>query len=57
MTLPTGSTYFIATTGGVTGLLQVIPSFNNALHANTNDGSVVWTSIGSGDYSDRRHSR
>lgn len=48
-TLPTGTTYFVATTGGQTGSQYVIPSFNNTLHATTADGSVVWTSVGTGD--------
>jgi len=55
MTLPTGSHLFHRHHRRVTGLLQVIPSFN-IIHATTNDGSVVWTSIGSGDIRSR-HSR
>lgn len=46
-TIPTGSNFFIATTGGVTD--DVIPSFNNTLHDTTVDGTVVWTAIGTGE--------
>lgn len=47
--LPSGTTFFIATTAGVTGPKWLIPPFNETLHATTTDGSVVWTCIGSGD--------
>jgi hypothetical protein len=50
--LPDGKTYFLATSGGVTGAQYLIPPFgaNTALHATVSDGSgVVWTSIGPGD--------
>jgi hypothetical protein len=47
--LPDGRTYYLATQGGQTGPQYLIPPFNPALHATTSDGSVIWTSIGSGD--------
>ncbi len=48
MALPSGTSYFIATTGGVTGAEYVFPPFNETLHATTSDNSVVWTCIGTG---------
>jgi hypothetical protein len=47
--LPSGNTYQIATTAGVTGPLYMVPPFNENLHGTTTDGTVVWTCIGSGD--------
>jgi hypothetical protein len=47
--LPTGRSYFIATTAGITGAQYLIPPFDETLHATTTDGTVVWTCIGSGD--------
>jgi hypothetical protein len=47
--LPNGTTYFICTTAGVSGGQYVFPPFNNTLHSQTVDNTVVWTSIGSGE--------
>jgi len=47
--LPSGSSYFIATTAGVTGPQWVVPPFDETLHATTSDGTVVWTCVGSGE--------
>lgn len=47
--LPSGTTYFICTTAGVSGAQYAIPPFNNTLHSQTIDNTVVWTSIGSGE--------
>jgi hypothetical protein len=47
--LPTGTTFFIATTSGTTGPQYVIPTFNETLNATTTDGSVVWTCVGAGE--------
>jgi hypothetical protein len=49
MTLPSGTTYFVAVQGGVTGDQYVIPPFNDAQDATTGDGSVIWQSVGTGD--------
>jgi hypothetical protein len=48
-TLPDGTTRFITPNGGTTSALGLIPPFNNALHAQTNDNGITWISIGSGD--------
>ena len=49
--LPSGTTYHIATTAGVTAdrSYMSLPPFNKILHGTTTDGTVVWTCIGSGD--------
>jgi hypothetical protein len=47
--LPSGTTYQICATAGVTGPLYMVPPFNETLHGTTTDGTVVWTCIGSGD--------
>jgi hypothetical protein len=50
MSLPSGNTYHVATTAGITNPTpHVIPPFNESLHGITNDGSVQWTCIGAGD--------
>jgi len=49
MSLPSGTSYFVATTAGTTGAPHVIPPFDETLHATTDDGTAVWTCIGSGD--------
>lgn len=45
--LPDGSSYFVATTGGTTGAQYVIPPFGEAVNLNdtVTDGSVVWTKV------------
>lgn len=46
--LPSGTTYQLCTTAGITGSLYVIPPFSETLHATTTDGAAVWTCIGTG---------
>ena len=48
-TLPDGKTHFMCVQAGQTGAQFLIPPFNNALHARTTDGSVIWSAIGTGD--------
>jgi hypothetical protein len=48
MSLPSGTSYFIATTAGTSGPQHLLPPFNETLHATTADGTAVWTCIGSG---------
>jgi hypothetical protein len=47
--LPSGRSYFVATTAGTSGAQYLIPPFNETLHATTSDGSVVWTCTGIGE--------
>ncbi len=48
--LPDGATYYITSTGGLSGAQYVTPPFggSTALHATLTDGTVTWTSIGPG---------
>jgi len=48
-TLPDGKTHFMCVQAGQTGAQFMTPSFNNALHARTPDGGVIWSAIGTGD--------
>lgn len=52
-TLPTGTTYFVATTGGLTNnqssSTHVIPPFNETIRSTTSDGTVVWTAVARGE--------
>lgn len=52
-TLPTGTTYFVATTGGLTNnqssSTHVIPAFNETIRSTTADGTVVWTAVAHGE--------
>jgi hypothetical protein len=47
--IPSGTTYFIATTGGLTNYVSssvhVVPPFNETLRSSTTDGTVVWTAV------------
>jgi len=47
--LPSGRSYFIATTAGTSGAQYLIPPFDETLHATTADGTVTWTCIGTGE--------
>lgn len=47
--LPDGKTHFLCVQPGKTGPELIIPQFDNALHAQTMDGSVIWSAIGPGD--------
>lgn len=48
MSVPDGTTYYVATTGGTTGMVHVIPPFDTTLYSTTSDGTVVWTAVGTG---------
>jgi hypothetical protein len=47
--LPDGKTHFLCVQPGKTGAQFIIPQFDNAMHAQTADGTAVWASIGPGD--------
>ena len=47
--LPSGRSYFMATTAGQSGAQYLIPPFNETLHASTADNTVIWTCIGAGE--------
>lgn len=47
--LPDGKTHFLCVQAGKTGAQFMIPQFDNALHARTTDGSVIWAAIGPGE--------
>lgn len=51
--LPSGTVFFVATTGGLTNNVasstHVIPAFDETLRATTADGSVVWTAVAHGE--------
>ena len=49
MSIPSGTTFHIATTAGISGAAHVIPPFNENLHGTTQDNTVTWTCIGTGD--------
>jgi len=46
--LPDGKTHFVCVQAGKTGVDLLIPQFDNALHAQTTDGTAKWSSIGPG---------
>ncbi|WP_375782918.1 hypothetical protein ACE10Z_23680 [Bradyrhizobium sp. Pha-3] len=46
--LPDGKTHFLCVQPGKTGAQYLIPAFDNTLHAQTTDGTVVWAAIGTG---------
>lgn len=46
--LPDGKTHFVAVQAGRTGGDFLIPQFENALHSQTTDNTVIWASIGPG---------
>lgn len=47
--LPDGKTHFLCIDPGRTGTDLLIPQFDNTLHAQTADGTAIWSSIGPGD--------
>lgn len=47
--LPDGKTHFLCVQAGQTGAQFLLPEFDNALHARTSDGTVIWAAIGTGD--------
>lgn len=46
--IPDGKTHFLCIEAGKTGAEFMVPQFDNALHAQTTDGTVLWASIGQG---------
>jgi hypothetical protein len=53
--LPDGKTHFLCIQAGQTGPQFIMPQFDNAMHAQTADGTAVWASIGPGFIPGRRH--
>lgn len=51
--LPSGTTFFVATTGGLTNdqanSTHVIPPFDETIRATTTDGTVTWTAVAIGE--------